>query len=112
LIIGDAKRVDYVLDSKVFNQTDNKPKSPLTVLKLLKMAREYEFLKSHNAINDREFLQKKISTQCSYSDFNVNLLEAFSNKDPNYLVLHFLVSNLSDDNILNLTEQNTKISYK
>lgn len=109
-VIGEAKKVDYVLDSKALNQIDHKPKSPLTVVKLLKMAREYEFLKSHNAINDREFLQKKITAQCSYPDFDVNLIEAFSNKDPNYLVLHILVSNTTNDNVLNLTEQNTNIS--
>ena len=37
------------------------------------------------------------------------LVEAFSNKDPNYLVLHILVNNLTDGAILNLTEQNTNI---
>ena len=108
-VIGDAKKVDYVVDSKVFNHIDHKTKGHLTIEKLIKMAREYGYLKHHNAINDSEFTQKKISSQCSYPNFNVNLVEAFSNKDPNYLILHILVSNLTNEEILNLTEQNTNI---
>ena len=80
----------------------------LTLEKFLKMAREYEFLKHHNVINEREFMQKSISSQCSYPKFNINLIEAFSNKDPNYLVLHIRVNNLTDE-VFNLIEQSANI---
>ena len=108
VVIGDPKKVDYVVDSKAFNQISHKAKEGLSVGKFLKMAREYGFLKTHHAINEREFTQRRISSKCSYLKFNVDLVEAFSNKNPNYLVLHILVSNLTDE-VLNLMEQNTNI---
>ena len=109
VVIGDYKKVDYVVDSKAINHIDQKVKNHLTVEELIKTARKYDFLKRHKAVNEREFTQKKISSQCSYPKFNVDLIEAFSNKDPNYLVLHILVNNLTDDEFLNLTEKNTDI---
>ena len=108
VIIGDPKHVDYVVDSQSIKNIDSKGKKQLSLDKFLKMAREYDFLKTHGAINEREFMQKRISAKCSYPNFNIDLIEAFNNKDQNYLVLHILVSNLTDD-VLILSEQNTSI---
>lgn len=109
VVIGDPKKVDYVVDSKAISRIDHKAKKRLSIEKFIKMARTYDYLKRHNVINEREFMRKKMASRCSYPKFNVDLIEAFSNKDPNYLVLHVLVSNLTDDEFLNLTEQNTNI---
>jgi hypothetical protein len=108
-VIGEMKNVDYVLDAKVFNHTDQKNKNRLTVEKLIKIARDYEYLKTHNAINGRIFANKRISHLCSYPEFKVKLIEVFSNDDPNYVLLHFTVSNETADQYLNLAEQKTDI---
>jgi hypothetical protein len=108
-LIGDPEKVDYVVDSKVFGQIDSKSKHHLTVDGLIRMARGYDFFQRHNAINTQEFIQKKLSGQCAFENFNVSLIEAFANKDPNYLVLHILVNNSNSDQILNLEEQNSNI---
>jgi hypothetical protein len=108
VIIGDPLHVDYVVDSQAVKQINLKGKEHLSLEKFLKMAREYEFLKHHNVINEREFMQKSISSQCSYPKFNIDLIEAFSNKDPNYLVLHIRVNNLTDE-VFNLIEQSANI---
>ncbi len=108
VIIGNTKHVDYVVDSQAVKKINSKGKKRLSLDKFLKMAREYDFLKHHGVINEREFMQRRISSQCSYSKFNIDLIEAFSNKDPNYLVLHILVSNLTDE-VFILSEQNTSI---
>ena len=111
VIIGDPIHVDYVVDSQAVKQINLKGKEHLSLEKFLKMAREYEFLKHHNVINERKFMQKSISSQCSYPKFNINLIEAFSNKDPNYLVLHIRVNNLTDE-VFNLIEQSANILIK
>ncbi|MDE1920787.1 MAG: hypothetical protein KGJ09_07360 [Candidatus Omnitrophica bacterium] len=109
VIIADAAKVDYVLDTKSFNPMGQKARGHLSVERFIKLSRQYAFLETHNAINDREFRRKKISCECSYPDFDVNLIEAFSRNDPNYLVMHISVTNTTNDEVLDLTEQKTVI---
>ena len=108
VLIGDAKHVDYVLDSKASLEDKTGTKQKLSIDTVLKMARSYEFYKKNKLINEREFIQRNIFYQCSYQDLSVDVIEAFSNKEPHYLILHVVVHNLSDQ-ILNLEEPKTEI---
>ena len=61
------------------------------------MAREYDLLKHHGAINDRKFMQRSLFSKCAYPKFNVDVVEVFNNREPNYLILHIVVTNLTDE---------------
>lgn len=108
VVIGDPAHVDYVLDSKQSLKDKSKKQNRLSFGTVLKMARTYSALESLGAINKREFIRKEIFNQCSYPKINIDLIEAFSNKDPHYLLLHIVVQNRTDE-MFNLTEQNTSI---
>ncbi|MBF0490204.1 MAG: TrbG/VirB9 family P-type conjugative transfer protein [Candidatus Omnitrophica bacterium] len=106
--IGSASQVDYVVDAKQSLKDKNKSPNRLSLGTVLKMARSYEFFKRNHIINDREFTQKNIFYQCSYPKIKIDVIEAFTNKDPHYLLLHLVVHNLLDETI-NLREQNTNL---
>ncbi len=108
VLIGNAQHVDYVLDSKASVQDKTGTKQRLSIDTVLKMARSYEFYKKNKIINKHEFIQKNLFYQCSYPNLNIDVIEVFSNKNPNYLLLHIVVHNLTDDTI-NLIEQKTDI---
>ncbi len=108
VLIGDANHVDYVLDSKESIRDKANAKQRLSIGTLLKMAKSYEFLKRNGIINEHEFIQKNLFYQCPYEDLNIDVIEAFSNKDPHYLLLHVVIHNLSDQAV-NLVEQKTDI---
>ena len=108
VLIGDAQHVDYVLDSKASVQAKTGTKQKLSIDTVLKMARSYNFYKKNRLINEREFIQKNIFYQCPYQDLSIDVIEAFSNKDPHFLILHIVVHNLTDQ-ILNLNEPSTDI---
>jgi len=109
ILIGNPEEADYVLDAKGLLENKTKPSSTLTLDKILKMARSYGFLRRNHLVDDREFVRKKLSYRCSYPIADIDVIEAFSNRNPNYLILHILVHNQSDGDI-NLSEQNTNIS--
>lgn len=116
VIIGTSENVDYVLDSQgmIKSQAGNKgakPSDTLTLDKILKMARSYGFLKINHLVDDRVFIRKKLSFRCSYPVGDIDVVEAFTNRKPNYLILHVLISNQSSDDI-NLNEQKTDILVK
>ena len=106
--IGDPAQVDYVLGSKLSLNNGNEHKEKLTFGTVLKMARSYTALKNLGVINQREFVQKEIFNQCLYPNMNIDVVEAFTNKDPHYLLLHIVVNNLGDKRIT-LNEQNSSI---
>ena len=106
--IGASENVDYVLDSMGLSKNQSKPSTTLTLDKILKMARSYGFLRRNHLIDDREFLRRKLSFECSYPIGDIDVVEAFSNRKPNYLILHILVHNQCQD-VINLNEQNTFI---
>ncbi len=108
VLIGDAKHVDYVLDSKASVQDKTGTKKKLSIDTVLKMARAYAFYKKNKLINEREFIQRNLFYKCSYDNLGIDVIEAFTNKDPHYLILHIVVHNLTDDPI-NLIEQKTDI---
>ncbi|MBI3601517.1 MAG: hypothetical protein HY209_01275 [Candidatus Omnitrophica bacterium] len=108
VIIGGAEQMDYVLDAKESFKDKNQPASRLSLGTVLKIARGYDFFKRNHIINKREFIQKNLFYQCSYPNANVDVIEAFSNKDPHYLLLHIVIHNLTDETI-NLSEQNTNL---
>ena len=108
VIIGSETQVDYVLDAKQTARPDGKSKKQLSIGQVLKIAKAYDFFKRLGAINEREFVRKNLFYQCAYQNLNIDVIEVFSNKDPNYLVLHIVVHNLGVGEI-NLTEQDTNI---
>ena len=108
VVMGNPKHVDYVVNSHAVEKMNSKPKESLSIDKLFRMARMYGFLKNHGAINERKFMQKSLFSKCAYPKFNVDVVEVFNNREPNYLILHILVTNLTD-RFLNLVEQNTNI---
>lgn len=108
VVIGASGQVDYVIDSKQAFKDKGKSTNRLSLGTVLKMARSYEGLKSLGVINEREFVQKDIFNQCSYSDVNIDVIEAFTNKDPHYLLVHIVVNNRTDKTV-SLKEENTSI---
>ena len=108
VVIGTPKEVDYVLAAEQAVKDKGKTSNRLSMGTVLKMARSYDFFKRNKVINDREFIQKNLSYQCSYPKVDIDVVEAFANQDPHYLILHVIVHNVTDE-LVNLTEQNTSI---
>ncbi len=108
VLIGTPNEMDYVVDAKESLQDTSKTPKKLSMGTVLKMARSYDFFKRFGLINPREFIQKELFYQCSYPQVNIDVIEAFSHKDPHYLLLHIAVHNLTDETV-NLTEQKTDI---
>ncbi len=108
VVIGTAKEVDYVLDAKESLKSKSKDSPRLSMGAILKMAKAYDFYKGLGVINERTFIQKNLFYQCAYPKVTIDIIEAFSNKDPHYLLLHIVVNNLTDQT-LNLMEQDTNI---
>lgn len=108
VVIGDAKYVDYVLDAKDSLHDKSDTKKRLSIGTLLKMAKSYDFFKKNDLINDREFMKKDLFFQCSYPKVRIDVIEAFHNKDPHYLLLHIVIHNVTEKAI-DLNERNTNI---
>ena len=108
VVIAAAKEMDYVVDAKESLKEKSKTAKKLSMGTVLKMARSYDFFKRSGLINPREFVQKDLFYQCFYPKVNIDVIEAFSYKDPHYLLLHIVVHNQTSDTI-NLTEQKTDI---
>ena len=106
--IGDPGQVDYVLDSKQAFKDKGKSPNRLSLGTVLKMARSYTALKGMGVINGREFIQKDIFNQCSYPNVSIDVIEAFANKDPHYLLFHIVVHNLTGETV-SLREENASI---
>ncbi len=106
--IGNPKDVDYVIDTEEALKDKNKTSARLPMGTILKMARSYDFFKRNGLINTREFIQKNIFYECSYPKADIDVIEAFSYKNPHYLLLHIVVHNLTDET-LELSEQKTNL---
>ncbi len=93
VFIGNQQDVDYVID--VQKESLNKKNRPaqIPITQLVKMAQNYRVLRDSKQINDRIFIQKDIFTQYENPFVKLKVIEAFANKAPHYLVLHFVISN-------------------
>jgi hypothetical protein len=77
----------------------------------LKIGRNYNALKKAGVINKHNLLRKGIFKQFGNDDIRVDFIEAFTHKDPHYLILHVVVHNSRKEPI-NLDERKTNIYVK
>ncbi|MDP2654344.1 MAG: TrbG/VirB9 family P-type conjugative transfer protein [Candidatus Omnitrophota bacterium] len=108
VIIGDEHQVDYVIDTKESAPAKTKDRRPVTVGEFIKMARNYPVLNELGNINKRDFIHKDLMYQCTNPKFDVNVIEAFSYKNPHHVILHLKVRNVTSD-VYELKEKNTNV---
>lgn len=108
VVIGDEKDADYVINAQKSASSKNKDQKPIDISQLLRMAKNYQALKELGNINQREFVQKDLLYECHNPRFDVKVLEAFSYKSPNYLILHLKIRNAGSQTYV-LNEKNTNV---
>lgn len=108
VIIGDEHQVDYVIDTKESSPSKNKDQRTISVSEIIKMARNYQVLNDLGNINKREMIRKDLMYQCRNPKFEVTAIEAFSYKNPHYVMLHLKVKNVGSQ-AYELNEKNTNV---
>ncbi len=108
VVIADSANVDYVVDTKDSATDTSKGEKEVSIDELLNLAKNYSFLKGVKAVNDRKLAQKDLFYSYSYPKFKVDLIEAFTRKNPNYLILHIAIQNTTN-HPLKLIEKNTSL---
>jgi hypothetical protein len=108
VVISNEESADYVVDTKGAIQEARKSKKDIPLADLIKMARGYAVLSELGDIDKRNFIQKDLFYPCVHDKLEVNVIEAFTYRDPNYLILHIVVRNAGDFPV-GLNEQNTKV---
>ncbi len=108
VIIGDEQDVDYVIDVKeAFKKIKQAPKN-LPLREILKKTQNYTILKESGQLDRRNFIQKDIFAQYDNANVRVDIIEAFANKNPHYLIVHIVVHNKQYTSI-KLVEKNTNV---
>ncbi len=108
VVIADPANVDYVVDTKDSTPEINKGQKEVGWIDILNLARNYPILKDIKAVNDRKLTREDLFYSNSYSKFKVDFIEAFSRKNPNYVVLHIVIKNTTN-HPLKLIEKNTNL---
>ena len=93
IIIGKQKDIDYIIDVRETYRQHNALPKRIPIPKLLEMAKNYNILKIRGSLKDKVFLRKEVYTEYEEKLVNIKLIEAFVNKQPHYLILHFIVQN-------------------
>ncbi len=107
VIVGNTQNVDYVVDVKEAMKK-KKTFQKISITQLIKMAQSYRVLKESNQINPRLFVQKDIFREYSSPNLRLKVIEAFSNKEPHYLILHVVIHNMQYTAV-ELNEKNTNV---
>lgn len=107
VIVSDTQNVDYVVDvNEALKKKKTSNKVPIN--QLIKMAQNYRVLKESNQINPRFFVQKDIFKEYTSPNLRLKVIEAFSNKEPHYLILHVVIHNMEYTDV-ELNEKNTNV---
>ena len=93
VIVGSQQNVDYVFAVQKGSSNKKIITSKIPIAQLLKMAQNYQILKGSKQINERLFTQKDLFAQYENPFIKLKVLEAFVNKSPHYLILHFVIHN-------------------
>lgn len=108
VIVGSPQDADYVVDvQKESLERKNRP-SQIPITQLVKMAQNYKVLLDSKQINGRIFVEKDIFSKYENPFITLKVLEAYANKAPHYLILHFSVYNKQSIPI-NLNEKITNV---
>ncbi len=108
VVIADPANVDYVVDTKDSIPEVAKGEKEIGWIDILNLARNYPILKDIKAVNNRKLTRKDLFYSYSYPKFKIDFIESFSRKNPNYVVLHIVINNTTN-NSLKLIEQNTNL---
>lgn len=108
VVIGDEHLADYVIDAKESAPAKVKDYKPVAVGDLIKMARNYPVLKDLGNINKRDFAHKDLMYHCNNPRFDVEVIEAFSYKNPHHVILHLNVKNVGG-RVYEVNEKNTNV---
>lgn len=108
VVITNEEGTDYVVDAKGTSKESAKTKKDIPLGDLIKMARGYAVLSELGNIDKRNFIQKDLFYPCTHEKLGIEVIEAFTYRDPNYLILHIVIKN-SGDLPIKLNEENTKV---
>ncbi len=112
ILIVDPEDFDRVIDlDEEYIRDLPEGVKDISVSRLLKIGRNYNVLKKAGAINKHNVFRKGIFKQYSDDKVKVDLIEAFTHKNPQYLIFHMVIHS-KDDKLLKLSESATNIYVK